>query len=41
MSRKNLERITYTFASGVFLLAGWYWIRQWNSMLELLEMAYG
>ena len=41
MSKEKLERITYVFATGVFLLASWYWIRQWNSMLELLEAAYG
>ena len=41
MSKQTLERIIYVFASGVFLLAAWYWTRQWNSMLELLEAAYG
>ena len=41
MSKQNLERITYAFATGVLLLATWYWVRQWNSMMELLEMAYG
>ena len=41
MSKENLERITYVFATAVLLLAAWYWIRQWHSMLELLEAAYG
>ena len=41
MSKENLERITYAFAAGVLVLAAWYWVRQWNSMLELLEAAYG
>ena len=41
MSKQTLERITCAFATGVFLLAAWYWIRQWNSMMELLEAAYG
>ena len=41
MSRQTLERLVYAFAAGVFLLATWYWVRQWHSMLELLEAAYG
>jgi len=41
MSKENLEKLTYTFATAVLVLAAWYWVRQWQSMLALLEMAGG
>ena len=41
MSKKTLEIVTYAFSSGVFALALWYWIRQFESMFALLEMAAG
>lgn len=41
MSKTTLERLVYTFAAAVFVLAAWYWVRQWQSMMALLEMAYG
>jgi hypothetical protein len=41
MSKETLERLTYAFSTTVFVLAAWYWVRQWESMRALLEMAYG
>jgi hypothetical protein len=41
MNKTTLEILTYAFSTGVFALAIWYWVRQYESMLDLLRMAAG
>lgn len=41
MSKNILEKITYVYAAGVIVLAGWFWVRQIESVRALLEIAYG
>ncbi len=41
MSKNVLEKATFAFAAVVLVAAGWFWIRQIESVRALLEMAYG
>ncbi len=41
MQKTTLERLTYGITIVVLCGAGWYWATQVQSVLEILEMAYG
>ena len=41
LKKATLERLTYTITIIVLGGAGWYWSAQVQSVLEVLEMAYG
>lgn len=41
MSKNVLEKTVFAFATVVLAAAGWFWVRQIESVLALLEMAYG
>jgi hypothetical protein len=41
MTKNVLEKTVFVFATVVLVAAGWFWIRQIESVRALLEMAYG
>lgn len=41
MTKNVLEKTVFVFATTVLVAAGWFWIRQIESVRALLEMAYG
>ncbi len=41
MSKNVLEKVAFVFATVVIVSAVWFWSLQIESVLELLEMAYG
>ena len=41
MSKNVLEKAAFVFATVVIVVAVWFWIRQIDSVLSLLEQAYG
>ena len=41
MSKNVLEKAVFAFAAVVIVAGAWFWIRQIDSVLTLLEMAYG
>lgn len=41
MTKNVLEKTVFVFATAVLVAAGWFWIRQIESVRALLEMAYG
>ncbi len=40
-ARRRLQRLLVIYAGAVLLAAGWFWIRQIESVVELLRLAYG
>lgn len=41
MKKTTLEKLTYGITIVVLCGAAWYWTTQVQSVLEILEMAYG
>ena len=41
MSKNVLEKAAFVFTTVVIVVAAWFWIRQIDSVLSLLEQAYG
>lgn len=41
MSRKTLQVIAVAYCLGVLGVGSWFWIRQIQSVIELLRIAYG